>query len=108
MAMYIIDRNSCYGTAGLPDMDPACETQPETEIVCLMEDLYRARMQKAISERGFSWFPETSELGQEVPAGGTRPDVQADELRQMFHELSDSTVSAIWGLSDDEIIQEAS
>lgn len=106
MAMYIIDRNSCYGTAELPDMDPACETQPE--IVCLMEELYRTRMHQAIAERGFHWFPETSELGQEVPTGGSRPDVQADELREMFRELSDSTVSAIWGLSDEEIIQEAS
>ena len=73
MAMYIVDRHSCYGTAELPDMDPACETQPE--IVCLMEEIYRARMQKAISERGFTWFPEPAELGLEQSAGASRPDV---------------------------------
>lgn len=106
MAMYIVDRHSCYGTAELPDMDPACETQPE--IVCLMEDLYRVRMQKAISERGLTWFPETAELGLERPAGASRPDVQTEKLRQMFQELSNTIITAIWALSDEEIIQKAS
>ena len=87
MAMYIIDKNSLYGEAMFPDMDPYNEAASTD--VNKMEELYRSRMYTALSDQGYTWFPETSELGQERDTDDGPPECDTEDLRDLFRELSE-------------------
>ena len=93
MAMYIIDKNSLYGEAMFPDMDPYNEAASTD--VNKMEELYRSRMYTALSDQGYTWFPETSELGQERDTDDGPPECDTEDLRDLFRELSEEILSTI-------------
>ena len=101
MAMYIIDKNSLYGEAMFPDMDPYNEAASTD--VNKMEELYRSRMYTALSDQGYTWFPETSELGHERDPDDGPTEFDAEDLRDMFRELSEEIFSSIAAMDDGEL-----
>ena len=100
MAMYIIDKNSLYGGAMFPDMDPYNEAASTD--VNKMEELYRSRMYTALSDQGYTWFPETSELGQERDTDDGPPECDTEDLRDLFRELSEEILSTIAAMDTKE------
>ena len=101
MAMYIIDKNSLYGEAMFPDMDSYNEAASTD--VNKMEELYYTRMYAALSDQGYTWFPETSELGQERDEDDGHPEIDEEYLKDMFRELSEETVSEIFNMDEEEL-----
>ena len=101
MSMYIIDKNALYGEAMLPDMDPYNEA--DSTVVKKMEELYRARLHTALEDQGYTWFPETSELGQERGPDDGPTEFDAEDLRDMFRELSEEIFSSIAAMDDGEL-----
>lgn len=101
MPMYIIARNALFGEIMFPDMDPSNEASPS--VVEKMEELYCARMYAALSDQGYTWFPDTSELGQERDEDDGRPEIDEEYLKDMFRELSEETVSEIFKMDEGEL-----
>lgn len=101
MPMYLIDKSALYGETALPDMDPSNEASPS--VVEKMGELYRIRMHTALGEQGYTWFPETSELGQERDEDDGPPEIDEEELRDLFRELSEETASEIFAMDEGEL-----
>lgn len=92
MAMYIIDKNSLYGEAMFPDMDPYNEAASTD--VNKMEELYRSRMYTALSDQGYTWFPETS-----VDRSGTLMMALRNAIRRISEICSESCLKKSYPLS---------
>lgn len=101
MSMYIIDKNALYGEDMFPDMDPCNEA--DATVVSKMEELYRARLRTVLEDQGYTWFPETSELGQERDMDDGSPESDAEDLRDLFRELSEEIFSSIAAMDDGEL-----
>ena len=101
MSMYIIDRNALYGEDMFPDMDPYNEA--DSTVVNKMEELYRARLRTALEDQGYTWFPETSELGQERDTDDGPPECDVEELRDLFRELSEEVFSTIAAMDEGDL-----
>lgn len=98
--MYIIDRNALYGESMLPDMDPYNEA--DSTVVNKVEELYCTRLRTALKDQCYTWFPETSELGQERDTDDDHPEFDAEELIDMFQELSEEIFSTIVAMDEGE------